>query len=442
MANILDKLAEEVDKISGSQKTVPGEEDNASKKKEARVKTVESPMADLLEESPVDLPKVGDVLEGTVIDISSSSILLDLGPWGTGVVLGKEAKDGLERTKLKKGSKVNATLIDLENDEGSIELSIREASREKAWQDLESKRDERKVITTKISDANKGGLMIEINGIAGFIPVSQLSNEHYPRVEDGDKNKILERLKELVGKELKIRIVDVDRQSEKLIASEKAAFSEEEKAAVSQLKAGDVITGEVSGVVDFGAFVKFFPPGMESKEEKDKLEGLVHISELAWQLIDDPREIVKTGDQVKAEIIGIDDMRISLSMKALQKDPWESVGKKYKVGDKVKGKVDKINPFGAFVYLDKDIHGLAHISEFRGLFPGKRMDEVIKESGAYNWEILSIEPKEHRMGLMFVKEGKKSTSGKSEKAEKPVEEAKKEKTDQDKPAAGEKKNGK
>jgi ribosomal protein S1 len=199
-------------------------------------------------------------------------------------------------------------------------------------------------------------------------------------------------------------VLDADRDNEKLIASERAAASEKEKEVISLLQRGDIIEGEISGVVDFGAFVKFLPPSKEgSDRESDKLEGLVHISELAWQLIDDPRTIVKTGDHVQAKIIGIDDTRISLSMKALAKDPWSEIDTKYKVGDIVEGKVDKINPFGAFVYLDKDIHGLAHVSEFQEVYPGKKMDEVLRASESYEWKILSIEPKDHRMGLILVK---------------------------------------
>ncbi|KKQ05200.1 MAG: RNA binding S1 domain protein [Candidatus Moranbacteria bacterium GW2011_GWE1_36_7] len=403
--DILDKLAEEVDKIKEEAVSLIPKKI----KKVIADKNEEdlSPMAVLLEENPVKIPQVGDVLEGVVIDITSNSLLLDLGALGTGIVLGKEIKDGLAIGKVKKGDKVGATLIDLENEDGYIELSIREASYERAWDDLESKRDAMGVVTTKVLDANKGGLMVEVNGITGFVPVSQLSSEHYPRVEDGDKNKILELLKKLVGKEMLVRILDADRTTEKLIVSERAASSEKEKEVISQLQSGDTIEGEISGVVDFGAFVKFLPPAkMASDRESDKLEGLVHISELAWQLIDDPRTIVKTGDKVKAKIIGIDDTRISLSMKALAKDPWSEIAEKYKVGDTVQGKIDKINPFGAFVYLDKDIHGLAHVSEFQDVYPGKKMDDVLHAGETYDWKILSIEPKDHRMGLIIVKEEK------------------------------------
>lgn len=410
--NILDKLAEEVDKIK---ENIDDLEPKKVKKLVAKttktVKTAKedevSPMETLLVENPIKIPDLGDVLEGEIIEITSNSLLLDLGFLGTGIVLGKEIKDGFALGKLKKGDKVSATLIDLENEDGYMELSIREASYEKAWEDLEIKRDAMNAVMTKVLDANKGGLMVEINGITGFIPVSQLSSEHYPRVEDGDKNKILELLKKLVGKEMLVRILDVDRESEKLIVSERAASSEKEKEVISQLHVGDIVEGEVSGVVDFGAFVKFLPPlKAKSEKESDKIEGLVHISELAWQLIDDPRSIIKTNDKVQAKIIGIDDTRISLSMKALANDPWNKIADKYKVGDIVKGKIDKINPFGAFVYLDKDIHGLAHVSEFQEVYPGKKMNEILGAGETHDWKILSIEPKEHRMGLIIVKEEK------------------------------------
>ena len=367
-------------------------------------------MEELLAKHVVEIPSVGDVVQGTVVFVAPSSALIDLGPMGTGIVLGKEMRDGLgPEGKLKVGTTVSATLMDYENEDGYIELSIREASYEKSWEDIERKLTGREVIGTKVIEANKGGLMIEINGIAGFIPVSQLSSEHYPRVEDGDKNKILDLLKKLIGQEIQVRILDADRESEKLIASEKAAQSEKEKELINILRVGDVVEGEVSGVVDFGAFVKFSLPDQgDGKRRAEKLEGLVHISELAWQLIDNPRDMIKTGEAVQAKIIGIEDSRISLSMKALKKDPWESVTEKYKVGDIMPGKVDKINHFGAFVYLDKDIHGLAHVSEFQDVYPGKRIEEVFKEGETYTWTILSIEPKSHRMGLLPVKEGAKT----------------------------------
>ncbi len=406
--NIYDTLAQEVDKIS-EESAQGGQE----KKEDIQPKTKEkvddsisqtSVMADFLNQQKISFPKAGDVIEGEVIEVSSNSIYLDLGIFGTGVVMGKEIKDGLGATdKLKRGDKVSATVTDLENEDGYIELSIREASIERAWQDLEEKQGEGDVFMTKILDANKGGLIVEVNGITGFLPVSQLTNEHYPRVEEGEKSKILEKLKSFVGTEMKVKVLDTDKDAGKLIVSEKAAYSEEERKAIAELNVGDIIEGEVSGVVDFGAFVKFLPPSKaDSTREEDRLEGLVHISELAWQLIDNPREIVKTGDRVKARIIGIDDTRVSLSIKALEQDPWKEVEKKYKAGDVVSGQVRKINHFGAFVYLDDDIHGLAHVSELLEKHAGKNIEDILETGKTYQWKILSIEPKEHRMGLALV----------------------------------------
>lgn len=376
-------------------------------------------LENLIEEDSVEIPSVGDVVTGTVIHVASNQALVDLGPLGTGVVLGKEMKSGLSGgAKLHVGEEVVGTLVSFENEDGDIEISIREASYEKAWEDLFDKLEGKSVIETKVQDANKGGLMVELNGIMGFLPVSQLANEHYPRVEDGDKNKILDMLRSLIGETISIRILDIDRENEKLIVSEKAAQSERDRELIGRLRPGDMIEGEVSGVVDFGAFVKFdAPTDPNGKKAGQKLEGLVHISELAWQLIDNPREIVKTGDRVKAKIIGIEDTRISLSMKALQKDPWTTVLERYQVGQIVSGKVDKINHFGAFVYLDDDIHGLAHVSEFQDVYPRQKMEDIFHTGETYDWKILSIEQQAHRMGLLPVKDGAKKKKAVEEKGE-------------------------
>ncbi len=446
MTSILDNLlAQEVDKIEEEaavpvKKPVKTKEKTAKKTDGAEVDGQKnSLMKQLMSETTFHFPEIGDTVIGEVIEVSSNEIYLDLTPFGTGVVLGKEIKDGLGNGKLKLGDTVQATVIDLENEDGYVELSIREASYEKAWDDIESKRDTQDKVTTKVLSANKGGLLVEINGISGFLPVSQLSSKNYPRVEDGDKNKILNLLKKLVGQELEVKILDADRETEKLIASEKAAQSEKDLEVISSLNVGDTVTGEISGVVDFGAFVKFALAATAGKEEGRRMEGLVHISELAWQLIEDPRSIVKVGDKVDAKIIGIDGDKISLSIRALQKDPWSLIAEKYSIGDIVTGTVNKLNHFGAFVYLDKDIHGLAHISEMSEAYPGRTLDELLKTGEKYAWKILSIEPKEHRMGLVLAdkKDEKKKkptdTETKSNKKEK-AEEVKEEKATEKKEA--------
>lgn len=434
MNDILSKLATEVDKLSDEKAATPSPVKKTDSKTAPEEKTP-SFMEQLLIDNPIEFPLVGDTVIGTVLEVSSSEIYLDLGPFGTGLVLGKEIKDGMGSGKLKLGDKVSATVTDLENEEGYIELSIREASYEKAWEDIEKKRDAGDKVKTKVISANKGGLLIEINGIAGFLPVSQLSSKNYPRVEDGDKNKILNLLKKLVGKELEVCVLDIDREAEKLIASEKAAQSDRDKETISNFRVGDVISGEISGVVDFGAFVKFSPLGENGEiNDREKVEGLVHISELAWQLIENPRTIVKVGDKVEAKIIGIDNDKISLSIRALQADPWSEATNKYKVGDIAVGKVHKINHFGAFVYLDNDIHGLAHISEMLDTHPGKNINDLIKTGDDYNWKILSIEPREHRMGLTLVDASEKEKKPKKEKVEKAQEKTEEAKEAAEKPA--------
>lgn len=411
--NILDALAQEVDKISDEKtkvvvekkETVQENKEKSASRQNGKPISQTSVMADFLNQQKITFLKMGDVIEGKVIAFDSNAIYLDLGIFGTGIVMGREIKDGLGTTnKIEIGDKVSATVTDLENEDGYVELSIREASIERAWLNLEEKQMNGKSFKTKIIDANKGGLIVELNGIVGFLPVSQLTNEHYPRVEEGEKSKILEKLRSFIGTEMKVKIIDTNRTEEKLIVSEKAAYFDEEKKAISELKVGDIIEGEISGVVNFGAFVKFLPPSKkDSDREEDKLEGLVHISELAWQLIDNPREVMKTGDKVKCQIIGIDNTRISLSIKALQKDPWANIKKKYKIGEVYKGQVRKINHFGAFVYLDDDIHGLAHVSELLEQNPEKNIEDILEIGKTYKWKILSIEPKEHRMGLGLVK---------------------------------------
>ena len=386
--------------------------------------TTKNPMDDLLEQqAAVQIPKIGDLVEGTVISISKNEVYLDIAGITTGIIRGKEIYDESdESSNLKIGDKASATVIGLDNENGYMELSFREAGHKKAWDNLEKLYNEGVVIDSKVIDANKGGLMIKIGNVIGFLPVSQLTIEHYPRIEGGDRSKILSHLKSFINQAMKTKIIDVNEKEEKLIVSEKAAWDEKQKKVISKYKIGDKVEGKVTGVVDFGAFVEF----------GDGLEGLVHISELAWQRIDNPRDVIKVNDSVKAEIIDIDNTKISLSIKKLQTDPWVEVTKKYEIGQKVKGKVLKVNPFGAFVELDNDIHGLVHISELSD----KKVDNlesIVKPGEDHEFVILTIEPKNHRLGLSLKaavkKPAKKNTKDKKEdekevKEEKPKKEKK------------------
>ncbi|MBI2415558.1 MAG: S1 RNA-binding domain-containing protein [Candidatus Kerfeldbacteria bacterium] len=352
----------------------------------------DSLMEQLLQQpGSVAVPAVGDTIEAMVISSAKNEVHVDINGFMTGVVRGPELFDESgEYSNLKVGDQVTASVLELENETGELELSFRQAGHKKAWEKLNQLLHSTEVVSAVIVDANKGGLIVRIGRVAGFLPVSQLSVEHYPRVEGGNKNKILERLAQYVSESFLVKVIDVAEAEEKLIVSEKLARAEQQQEKISQYKVGDMVEGKITGVVDFGAFVEF----------GDGLEGLVHISEIAWQRIDDPKDYVKVGDEVKAQIISIDDSKISLSMRNLIKDPWTIVAEKYTVGEVVHGKVLKINPFGVFVELDSDIHGLAHISElsYRKL---SSPAEVVTEGQDYDFKIISIEPNKHRLGLSY-----------------------------------------
>jgi small subunit ribosomal protein S1 len=354
------------------------------------IETTNQPSMEELLSDPKNLvvPKEGDTMEGTIIGKGKTELHVDLGGILTGVVRGRELLDELDTfEKIQTGDKIQVSVLEVENENGEVELSIRRAGREKAWNDLSDLKDKKADVDIHILEANKGGLIAEMSGIQGFLPVSQLSAEHYPRVEDGDKQLILDKLTAFVGQTLKVKILDLDKKEEKLIFSEKQAEAEEKREIIDKLTVGQRIKGKVSGIVDFGAFVQF-----------DGLEGLVHISEMAWQRIDNPADIVKVGEEVEAEIISIENGRISLSMKRLKDDPWVAAVEKYSVGDVVKGKVTKVTVFGAFVQLDENIHGLVHVSELSSK-SFEDPSDVIKAGDEKEFKILSIEPKEHRLGL-------------------------------------------
>lgn len=362
----------------------------------------------LLAEEVISLPKIGDLIKGKIISVSKSEVRVDIGGYTTGVIRGRELFDeSNEYSHLKVGDEIEATLIDLENEKGEMELSLRYTGHQKAWEALEEMMKKQEIVEARIIDANKGGLMVRVGNISGFLPVSQLSPEYYPRVPGGDKGKILERLKQYVGKEFEVKIIDLNENENKLIVSEKKAWEEKKHDIIEKYKVGDVIEGTVTAVTGFGVFVEF----------GEHLEGLIHISELAWQRIDNPRDFVKEGEKIKAQIIATEGSKVFLSSKKLKEDPWKHIHKKYHVGQIVKGKVLKINPFGLFVELDPDIHGLAHISEISDS-PIHNLSAIVKEGQVLDFKILSIEPNEHRLGLSLKSIKKKNGQEKKIRNEK------------------------
>lgn len=346
-------------------------------------------------------PRVGEIIEGKIIGKEKGALFLDLGAYGTGIIYGKEFYEARGELKdAKTGDKIFAKVIDLENEEGYVELSVKEAGEILAWETLKQKKESGETLTVKILGANKGGLLAEFLGIPAFLPVSQLSPEHYPRVEGGDTTKILRELQNFIGKELEVKVFDFSQKEGKLILSEKAKETEKIKEILKNYKVGDMVEGEISGITNFGAFMKFGKENLEGAHP-ELVEGLIHISELDWKIIEDPSEIVKVGEKVKAKIIDISNDKVSLSLKALKKDPWKLIEKKYKKGDTAKGEVTKFNPFGAFVQITPKIQGLIHISEFG---TQKKMQDTLKIGQKYDFQILLIDPKEHRMTLKLAKE--------------------------------------
>ncbi len=354
----------------------------------------------LLEKSDFIIPRAGELVKGRVISASKSEVKIDIGGILTGVVRGPELyEEDEDYANLKAGDEVEATVIEGENENNELELSFRYAGQEKAWSGLRSAHEKKVAIKVKVIDANKGGLLVKYRQISGFLPVSQLAPENYPRVNGGDKGKILEKLKSFAGKEFEVVVMALEEKEDKIIFSEKEAWNEKQRDVISKYKVGTVVEGAITAITDFGVFLSF----------GENLEGLIHISELAWQRIDDPSDLFKVGDKIKAEVISLENAKIFLSAKKLIKDPWQEVGKKYKLGQIVESTVLKVNPFGLFVKLDKDIHGLAHISQL-GLVPKQRINEKFKVGQKYQFEIVSMEPKEHRLGLVFFEKKKDKVS--------------------------------
>lgn len=349
--------------------------------------------ASLLTKDENQIPQVGDIIKGKVVAASKSEVRLDVNGVLMGIIRGPEMYVEVEEyANLKPGDQAEAAVIDVENEKGELELSFRQVGQEKAWEKLRQALKDKSTIKVKIIDANKGGLLARYCQINGFLPVSQLAPENYPRISGGDKSKILEKLKNFVGQEFEVSVVTLNETEDKIIFSEKDVWSQKQKPSLDLYKVGQIITGKISAITNFGVFVSF----------DENLEGLIHISELAWQRVDSPAELFKVNDSVKAEIVGIDNGKIFLSTKKLQKDPWQEASSKYKVGQKVTGEIVKINPFGLFIKLDEEIHGLAHISQLN--LGGKdKIVENFKVGDQEEFEIVSISPEEHRLGLKILK---------------------------------------
>jgi small subunit ribosomal protein S1 len=365
-------------------------DDVMSPEEEARTK---SQMNALVDQSPTP-PKDGDLIEGKVSAIGRARVYVELVPFGTGVIYGREfmnARDILRKVSV--GDTIAAKVVDPGNEDGYIELSLKEARQALIWSDAEEAvKKQTDNVHFKSKEANKGGLIIEWQGIQGFLPASQLGAEHYPRVEDGDKDKILSALERPHWKvTLSVIMITADQKEGKLIFSEKGPQEKEEKEEkVSRYSVGDTLNGTITGAVDFGVFVKL----------EEGLEGLVHISELDWGLVEDTRSLYKVGDPVKVKVIEVKDDKISLSIKQLKENPWGAAAKKYKKDQEVQGVIIKYNKHGALASIEEGVAGLVHISEFEN---EAQLRSALSLGSSYSFTITLFEPKEQRMTLSFKK---------------------------------------
>lgn len=350
-------------------------------------------MAGLVEElGAAIIPfRQGDIVEVVVVTVSKQRVLVNVSDLALGFIPQREFS--LDSHRLEVGQKVLAYVLVPENEDGYVVLSLKRADRERLWQMIAEQSAAGAVLTVKISDANRGGLVIDYGGIEGFIPVSQLTNTHLTRGGDGaDRADLGSKLRELVGQQLRVKILSFDERARKLIFSEKAAGSAETAAVLEKITVGDTLEGSVTGVVDFGLFADI-----------GGIEGLIHISEVSWDRIDDLRSRYQVGDKVKVQVVNIEGDKVSLSIKRLTPDPWLESVEKYQVGDRVSGAVTRITAFGAFVRLDPKIEGLVHISEVidRDKTPDMTVDQVLSVGETYQFIILSIDPATHRLALSY-----------------------------------------
>ncbi len=347
-----------------------------------------SAMAEVLKGTP-EKPREKTLVEGTVIGKSKMAVYVDIPPFGTGIIFGREYLNARGIIKeVNVGDIISAKVVEPEGEEGYIELSLKEAKQALVWAEAKQAIDNNATFDLVVKNANKGGLMFEWQGLDGFIPASQLKPEHYPKVPDGNKDKIADELKKLIGQTLTVYLINADPKEGKLIFSEKELGSKSRKEIVSRYNLGDVVEGEVTGVVDFGVFVKI----------EEGFEGLVHISEVDWSLIENLRELFHTGDKIKAKIIEVKDDKVSLSLKALKRNPWLDAENRYQRGDVVKGVVIRHNKHGALVSIEEGVAGLVHISAFKS---EDELRQKLELGKTYTFTINVFDSKNQKMTLFF-----------------------------------------
>lgn len=363
-------------------------------------------MADLLASREYKIPsfKYGDIVEGTVVSLSRNEILLDVGAKAEGLISGRELEDNPNLWKtLKLGDKMSAFVIQSENDQGYLVLSLRRALPDKRWKELEEIYDKDEPLSVRVTDLTKGGLIVDSGGVSGFVPLSHLTRDHLTKIqtETGD---LSEKIKSMFKENINVKIIEMDKVQNRLVLSEKEVISAQEKEErtnfLKGLKIGQEIIGTVTGVMPFGLFV-------EIGNENVSIEGMVHLSEMSYEKVGRPSDLYKVGDGVSVRVIEVDPElnKVALSIKATQVNPWDGADKRYPVGSVVEGEVAKIVPFGAFVRLERGVDALIHVTETTGpLKVGEKVKAVV----------LDVTPAEQRLALSLKKMKAKETAESAE----------------------------
>lgn len=344
-------------------------------------------------DNPSNIPQnlqYGDTLDGTIMQISRDEILVDIGAKSEGVVPAKEMTSFTpeERQHIHIGDEILVFVVLSEDKEGRAVLSLDKARQEKSWRRLQHQFETGEVIQASVRNYNKGGLLVDLDGVRGFVPASQVSG--ISRGPDAQKQSDMAKL---VGGKLSLKIIEINRNRNRLILSERQAAQEVREARkdeiIENLKEADIRTGTVTSITDFGAFVDI-----------GGADGLVHLSELSWSRIKHPAEILKVGDKVKVYVLNIDNdrKRIALSIKRTQEEPWTTVNGRYQLGQLVDANVTQLASFGAFARLEDGVEGLIHVSEMGdGRIQHPR--ELVKEGDVVPVRIIRIDPARKRIGL-------------------------------------------
>lgn len=362
--------------------------------KEASPEQADHPMADLLaQEFAHVIPQHGETLEGTIVGINPAEIVVDIGCKSEGIVPARdlERMDPELLSELNVGDTVYVYVVRGQDASGNTVLSLSRALLETDWQKASEMFESQEVFEGTVTSCNRGGVIVRVGRVRGFVPASQIASVRLGRT-DTDEERV-ERLGELVGKNLMFKIIELDRRRNRLILSERAAMREwrqdQKDRLLDDLHEGEVRKGIVSSLCDFGAFV-----------DLGGADGLVHLSELSWTRVSHPREVLKIGQEVEVYVLGVDHerKRIALSLKRLKAEPWSTVESRYEIGQLVHATVTKITDFGAFARLDEEIEGLIHISELsedRINHPS----EVVHEGQELELRIIRIDAARQRMGL-------------------------------------------